>query len=85
MKEQLQSLDYRSPDLASRVSVGRRVVFALAVLSAPAMLLTSLAALDGFFDPHSDFVFEGWAMLFLLSCAFPALSLTLRWRARRRA
>lgn len=83
MNGQPPSIEYRTPQAALRASIGCRVVFALAVLCAPVMRLTALAAFDGFFNPHSDFVFRGWAILFCLSCIFPAISLTLRWLARR--
>jgi len=84
MSDRSPTLEYRTPNGPAKTSIARRVIFALAVVSAPVMLLTGIAAMDGFFNPHSDFVFEGWAKLFCLSCVFPALSLALRWQARPR-
>ncbi len=78
-------LDYKRLPPAPEYSIARRVILNLAVLSVLPMLLTGLAALDGLIFPNGDFVFEGWAKLFVLSCTFPALSLALRWRARRRS
>jgi len=84
-KNETPHLDYASPQPRGRRSVVQRVFFVLAVLSVPAMLITGLAAVDGFFNPHSDFIFAPWAMLFALSCTFPGVSLGLRWSRRRRA
>jgi hypothetical protein len=85
MDENARHLDYASPRPIGRRSVAQRVVFALAVLSILPMLVTGLATVDGFFNPHSDFAFGPWAVLFALSCTFPALSIWLRQAQRRRA
>ena len=82
IEDRSKVLSYETPPGPVRRSKQQMVIGALALTSLPGLLVTGLAAVDGAFNPHSDFVFEPWFVLFVVCTLCPAIWLIRRIRRR---